>query len=165
MNRRAASNKAKIRHQVNAGRAALLAVAGLTLINQLMLWWGAEYHFWLSAAVPYYVNWLGGKLELSGGWPMMNVLLALALDGFFFACWAMSRRRRIFLTAALAGYALDTLLLVIFAFTMLNNPVSCLLEILTHLAVVYLLLTADQAAGAMQRMRQRKPWQKERECV
>ena len=165
MDRRASSNKAKIRHQIMAGRWVLLAVAGLTLVNHLMLLCGAAYHFWISAATPYYVNWLGAELGLSGAWPVVNVLLALVLDGFFIACWALSRRRRVFLTAALAGYALDTLLLVIFAFTLLRNPASCILEILTHLVVTYLLLTADQAAGALQRMRQRHPWQKEREHI
>ena len=165
MDRRESSTKASIRHQLSAGRWALLAMAGLTVINQLMLLWGAEYHFWLAAAVPYYVNWFWVKLELSGIWPVALVLLSLALDGFFFVCWALSRRRRIFLTAALAGYALDTLLLVIFAFTLLRNPASCILEIGCHLAVVYLLMTAEQASGALQRMRQRRPRLKERECV
>lgn len=155
MERRASPNRAKFRHQLAAGRLALMAVAVLTLINQLLLLWRAEYHFLLSAATSYYVNWLWFKLELGGGWAVFNVLLTLILDGFYCVCWARSGRRRIYITAALAAYGLDTLLLVIFAFTMLNNPASCILEILTHLGVLYLLLTADQAAAALQRMRQR----------
>jgi hypothetical protein len=57
--------------------------------------------------------------------------------------------------AAMAAYGLDTLLLAIFAFTLLDNPASCILEIVTHLGVLYLLAAADQASAAMQRMRQR----------
>lgn len=155
MNRRVSPNRAKYRHQLAAGRLVLLALAVLTLINQLLLLCRVEYHFLLSAAVPYYVNWLWFELEAGGFWAVVNVLLTLCLDGFYCICWFLSGRRRICISAALAAYGLDTLLLVIFTFTMLDNPVSCLLEILTHVGVLYLLLTADQAAAALQRMQQR----------
>lgn len=154
MDRRTSSNKAKYRHQVAAGRYALLAVAGFTLVN-LLLMFKANYHFLLSAAVPYYVNWLCAKMELAGIWPVLAGLLAVALEGFFCVCWVQSYRRRIYLTAALAGYALDTLLLMIFAFTLVENPASCILEILTHIGVLGLLAVAEQAAGVLHRMRRR----------
>ena len=155
MERRINPNKAKFRRQVAAGRYALLAVTGLTLVNLLLLICRADYHFLISGAVPYYVNWLCQKLDASGVWSVLAATLSVGLTVFYAACWAMSRRRRIFLTAALGAFGLDTLLLMIFAFTLVENPASCVLEILTHLAVLGLLALADQAAGALQRMRQR----------
>ena len=155
MERRVNPNKAKFRRQVAAGRYGLLALTGLTLVNLLLLIFRAEYHFLLSGAVPYYVNWLCRKLNAPGVWSVLAAMLSVGLTVFYGACCFLSRRRRIFLTAALAGYALDTLLLMIFAFTLVENPSSCVLEILIHLAVLALLTAADQAAGALQRMRQR----------
>ena len=154
MERRTNPNKAKFRHQAAAGRYALLAVAGMTLVNLLLLLFRAEYRFLLSAALPYYVNWLCVKLEAHWIFCALAVLLAVALEGFYCICWFLSQRR-IFLQAALGAYALDTVLLVIFAFTLLDNPASCVLEILTHGAVIYLLVTADGATAAMERLRRR----------
>jgi hypothetical protein len=155
MDRRYSPNRAKFRHQLAAGRMALLAVTAFTLINLILLLCRVEYHFLLSAAVPYYVNWLCVKLNAPGIWSVLAALLAIGLTAFFAACWVRSYRRRVFVMAAMAAYGLDTLLLAIFAFTLLDNPASCILEIVTHLGVLYLLAAADQASAAMQRMRQR----------
>lgn len=148
-------SKVKYRHQIAAGRVILLTVTALTLVNMILLLCRVEYHFWLSAAVPYYVNWLCVKLGASGFWSVMAALLAIGLTGVFAYCWLHSHQRRIFLSAAMFAYGVDTLLLAIFTFTLLDNPASCYFEIVTHLGVLYLLLTADQAAAALQRMRQR----------
>lgn len=155
MDRRGNSRKAILRHQVTAGRSALLAVTGLTLVNLILLIFNAEYHFLLSGAVPYYVNWICDKLGLFWVWSLLAATLSVGLTFLYGACWVLSQRRRIFLTAAVGFYALDTLLLVIFAFTLIGNPASCVLEILTHLAVLALLIVAERAAGALQRMRRR----------
>lgn len=155
MERRINPNRAKFRNQAAAGRYVLLAVAGLTLVNLLLLLFRAEYHFLISAAVPYYVNWLCVKLGAHWFWRLLAVLLAAVVLGFYCACWYLSHRGRIFLTAALGAYALDTVLLVIFALTLVENFASCILEILTHGAVLYLLVTADAAVAALGRMRRR----------
>ena len=155
MDRRTNSNKAKFRHQLAAGRYTLLALTGLTLVNLLLLICRAHYHFLLSAAVPYYVNWICVQLKAAGIWRVLAVVLAIGLTAFYGICWFLSHRRRIYLTAALGMYALDTLLLLIFTFTLVENPASCVLEILTHAAVLGMLAVAEQAAGAMQRMRRR----------
>jgi hypothetical protein len=155
MERRGKSRKAILRHQVAAGRCALLAVTGLTLVNLILLICKAEYHFLLSGAVPYYVNWLCAKLDSAWIWLLLAAILSVGLTVLYGACWVLSQRRRIFLTAAVGFYALDTLLLVIFAFTLVGNPASCALEVLTHLAVLALLAVSERAAGEMQRMRRR----------
>ena len=155
MERKQNPNRVKFRNQAMAGRYALLAVAGLTLVNLLLLLFRAEYHLLISAAVPYYVNWLCVKLGASWIWSVLAVLLAVGLVGFYCACWYLSHQRRLFLTAAMGAYAVDTLLLVIFVFTLVENFASCILEILTHGAVLYLLVTADAALAALGRMRRR----------
>ena len=165
MERKHNPNRAKFRTQAAAGRYALLAVAGLTLVNLLLLLFRAEYHLLISAAVPYYVNWLCVKLGVSWFWWVLAVLLAVAMVGFYCGCWYLSHQRRMFLTAALGAYAIDTLLLVIFAFTLVENFASCILEILTHGAVLYLLVTADAAVAALGRMRRRAEHREREEAL
>lgn len=155
MERKHNPDRVKFRSQAAAGRYALLAVAGLTLVNLLLLLFRAEYHLLISAAVPYYVNWLCVKLGASWFWWVLAVLLAVAMVVFYGGCWYLSHRGQVFLKAALLVYALDTLLLVIFALTLVENFASCILEILTHGAVLYLLVTADGAVAALGRMRRR----------
>ena len=59
---------------------------------------------------------------------------------------------------ALLLYCADTVLLVIFACALLNNPFNCLLEVLTHLIVIAVLYMAHRAAQQLRRMpKKRKP--------
>ena len=61
------------------------------------------------------------------------------------------------LMAALGLYAVDTVLLIIFSLTLLNNPASCLLEILTHGAGLALLWWAVRAASQLSRIPRPRP--------
>lgn len=165
MERRRSSHNARLQRQVDAGRYVLLALTGLTLTNLILVAWKVEYRFLLSAAVPYYVNWLALKLGWGMGWTVFLGLLSVLAVAFYGGCWMLSRQQR-FLTLALMAYGLDTFLLAIFAFTLLDNPSSCVLEIAVHLGVWYLMYMAQQAAGILRRYRKsgKKP-QKERELV
>lgn len=154
MDRRLSARKAKARHQVAAGRFCLLIVVAFSLVNQLFLALGVEYHFLISAALPYYLNWTCSRMGLQGAVPILAAVVTVALYGAYIACWALSRRRRVWLTAALGLYGLDTLLLVIFTFTMLENPASCIFEILTHCVCVGVLAMAVRSAGELSRIRQ-----------
>jgi peptidoglycan/LPS O-acetylase OafA/YrhL len=84
-------------------------------------------------------------------------VLTVLLYGAYIACWLQSAQRKEWLVAALGLYGLDTLLLIIFCLTLLENPASCLLEILTHSVGIALLVIAVRAAEQLSRMpRQRR---------
>jgi hypothetical protein len=53
----------RLRQKVVLGRWLLLAITCVSLINLLFLLFKVNYHFHLSAALPYYLNWLGVKLS------------------------------------------------------------------------------------------------------
>ena len=95
----------------------------------------------------------------------MAVVLTIAVYAAYIACWLMSAQRKEWIIAALGLYGLDTLLLVIFALTLLENPASCLLEILTHGVGIALLVVAVRAAEQLSRMpkRRRVPGQQPQE--
>ena len=155
----------RLRQQVGWGRNGLLAILAITLINQLLLMLQVEYHFLLSAAVPYYLNWLVRELGATGAFPALATVLTIALYAAYIACWLMSSQRKEWLVAALGLYGLDTLLLVIFTLTLLDNPASCLLEILTHGIGIALLVIAVRAAEQLSRMpkQRRVPGQRPQE--
>ena len=158
----------RLRQQIGWGRGALLVILAVTLLNQLLLMLGVEYHFLFSAAVPYYLNWLARELGANGNvglFSALAVVLTIAVYAAYIACWLMSAQRKEWIIAALGLYGLDTLLLVIFALTLLENPASCLLEILTHGVGIALLVVAVRAAEQLSRMpkRRRVPGQQPQE--
>lgn len=145
----------KLQQQIGLGRTALLLVLLVSLLNQLLLLLKVNFHFLFSASVPYYLNWLARKLGgPAGATPLkvIAVIVTLLIYFVYVACWLFSARRREFLKTALLLYCADTVLLVIFACALLNNPFNCLLEVLTHLIVIAVLYMAHRAAQQLRRM-------------
>jgi peptidoglycan/LPS O-acetylase OafA/YrhL len=145
----------RLRQQVDWGRLGLLVILAVTLLNQILLLFRVNYHFLFSAAVPYYLNWLARELSANsdvGVFGFFASVLTLLLYGAYAACWFQSGRRKEWLMAALGLYGLDTLLLIIFCLTLLENPASCLLEILTHCVGIALLVVAVRAAEQLSRL-------------
>ena len=151
----------KLIGQIDLGRWALLAVVAITLLNQLLLMFGVKYHFFFSASMPYYLNWLGVELSAVasvGAYRALAVVLTLALYVLYGACWLLSVQRREWLLAALVIYAVDTVFLAVFALALLGNPASCLLEVITHAPAVYALYGAYRASGQLSDLsRSRRP--------
>lgn len=146
----------KLRQQIQWGRMGLLVILAVSLLNQILLLCKVNYHFHFSAALPYYLNWLSRQMGL-GGFKAMAVILTILVYACYIACWLLSAQRRDWLMAALGLYAVDTVLLIIFSLTLLNNPASCLLEILTHGAGLALLWWAVRAASQLSRIPRPRP--------
>lgn len=147
----------QLRQRIEWGRLGILVIVGISLINQILLWCGLQYHLLFSAAMPYYLNWLAGQLDVTV-FKLLATLLTILLYASYAACWLMGGHRREWMLAAAGMYAVDTLLLIIFAFTLLKNPISCLLEILTHGLVLAVLILAFLSAEKLSKMpRLRRP--------
>ena len=145
----------QLRQHVTMSRMVMLVLLAVSLLNQLLLLLKVNYHFYFSAGVPYYLNWMALKLGEHKGVTFFKVFALLAtlviFAGYVF-CWMQSARKRRFLKTSLMIYCADTVLLVIFAFALLNNPFSCLLEILTHLVGIALLYDGYHSAQKLARM-------------
>lgn len=151
--------KQKLHRNIGLGRTALLLVLAISLLNQLLLLLKVNYHFLFSAALPYYMNWLARKLGGPAGvtpLKVIAVIVTLLIYFVYVGCWVLSARRRDYLKTALLLYSADTVLLVIFAFALLNNPFSCLLEVLVHLVGIVLLYNAHRSAQQLRRMSKKK---------
>jgi hypothetical protein len=144
---------------VIVGVVGLVLMILVSLLNQLLLLLKVNFHFLFSASVPYYLNWLARKLGGPAGVTPLKVIAVIVTLVIYFAyvaCWLFSARRKDYLKTALLLYCADTVLLVIFACALLNNPFNCLLELLTHLLVVAVLYTAHRAAQQLSRMPKKK---------
>lgn len=147
----------QLRQRIEWGRLAMLVIIFASLVNQILLWCGAKYHLIFSAALPYYLNWLAGQLD-STVFKVLATMLTLLLYCAYAICWLMSGHRRDWMLATIGLYGVDTLLLIIFSFVLLTNPISCLLEILVHGAVLALLILALLSAQKLSKMpRLRRP--------
>jgi hypothetical protein len=147
--------RARLRRQAESGRLCLLILVAVSLINQLLLAFGVPYHFLFSAAAPYYMNWCCVQLSPGGWWVALAVILTVGCYVAYAVCWLLSGRSREWMVAAVGLYGLDTLLLLIFSLTLLENPVSCLLELLVHGVCLVLLVRALMAAQRLSRMPKR----------
>lgn len=147
--------------QINLGRWALLAIVAVSLLNQILLAFGVKYHFLFSAAMPYYLNWLAIQLGAAGSvgaYKALAVILTIGLYVGYAACWLLSAQRKEWLLASLVFYGVDTVLLIVFSLTLLENPASCLLEILTHFVGMFALYIAMRASERLSKLpRIRRP--------
>lgn len=155
------NTRRKLMQRVGLGRTAILLILAVSLLNQLLLVLKVNYHFLFSAAVPYYFNWLAGKLGGAAGVTTLKVfavIVSLLVYVAYVGCWILSAGRRDYLKIALWLYVADTVLLVGFAFAMLKNPFSCLLELLVHLIGIAVLYHAHLSAQQLRKMsRKRRP--------
>lgn len=147
----------QLQRRMSWGYFALLGILSVSLINQLMLWLGINYHFLFSAAMPYYLGWVAGQLS-STGFSFVATVVTLALYIAYGMCLLRSNEPQWY-WAGMALYALDTVLLVIFALALLENPLSCLLELLVHIGALALLMQAWKARLMLRRLtsRNRRP--------
>ncbi len=156
----------RLRQKVVLGRWLLLLITGVSLINLLFLLFKVNYHFHLSAALPYYLNWLGVKLsEYSSvvGYQILAGILTAALLGMYGACWLFSGKKPVWLMAGLVMYGIDTLILIVLTFTVIKRPGACIFEILCHLLCLYFLWSAMQSGKELRKMARRRRAPQEQE--
>lgn len=153
------NKRRKLLQHIGLGRTVILLLLAVSLINQLLLLLKVNYHFLFSVAVPYYLNWLAEKLGGTAGATPLKVFAVIVTFLTFVAyvaCWVLSAKRRELLKAALLLYCADTVMLVIFAFALLNNPFSCLLEVLIHLLGIAVLYNSHCCARELHKMSRKK---------
>jgi hypothetical protein len=139
-----------LQNQIGRGRLVFLALLAVTLINQIILWFWSDYHFLFSAAMPYYLNWLAGQLP-NVGFKVVVTIVTLAMYGVYGPCLLRFFEVQ-WMKTALGMFAIDSILLAIFAFVLLENPMSCLLELLVHGIAIAVLVSAYRARLLLARL-------------
>lgn len=131
---------------IATARGALLGTIILSTINLLMLALDTGRYFLFSISVPYYLTWFGkildngtsdGSGSLVGTYTIMAIVIGLLILTVYLITWLLSKKHRVWLTVATALFVVDTVALIVFAFTMLTNPMSCLLDFLLHAVILF----------------------------
>ncbi len=125
---------------VKGARATLLAVMLFTVVNLVLLVAEQGSYFLFSASVPYYLTMLGILMDRAlGGRTFLFTALAVSAVCLvaYLLCWLLSKKRGGWLTVALALFVVDTVLLVVCAFTLLENPASCVMDAVFHGLAIY----------------------------
>lgn len=149
-----------LQRQIHFSRNVFLIILAVSLVNLILLWVGVDYHFLFSAAIPYYLNWIARQLGRKG-LTALAVVLTLTVFAVGGGCWYFFRNRK-WLDGALLFYVVDTLALAVMALVLLDNPLSCLLEVLVHGLGLLLLFPARKATVRLENLKRRLDEQKER---
>ncbi len=132
------------------GRNNLLLMLGLTLVNIVLYIVGAALTFPFSAFLPQMSVAVGLELyyELAlAVFPVGGAVIAALLLGFYGLCYFLSARRPGWLIAALVLFALDTVVLLVFAIPELD--LSAGIDIAFHGWVLYYLIRAVSAISKL----------------
>ena len=137
-------------------RNNLLLLIVFTAINLLMPLLGIDRQYFFSASFPTTVYWWGDAIGEDLGMPALRIGamgIALGCVGLYLLCWLLAKKRRGFMTAALALFGVDCLSLA-GEFVIFELHSSMILNVLFHLWVLWGLIQGVRAASALKKLEQ-----------
>ena len=119
---------------IAGGRASLLLIVVLTVVNIVLLLIEADRYFVFSASIPYYLTaiCMGMDSAVYGGidaYTTGALIVSVIVVGIYLLCWALGKKKPGWLTAALVLFSLDTVGLLVITFTLLEDPILNLMDI------------------------------------
>ena len=136
------NSRAYKQQQVASARSSLMLVLILTLVNVGMILANSDMFFLLSAFVPYVLVIYGRSMDAGvfGSNTAVSLVIAGVIVAVLLLCWLLSKKKPLFMTISAVLLVLDTVALVYFAFVMMDNPTSQIVNIGLHIFVVYSLI-------------------------
>ena len=86
-----------------------------------------------------------------GTYTIIAIVISVIVVGIYLLCWALGEKKPGWLTAALVLFSLDTVGLLVITFTLLEDPILNLVDIIFHALAVYELVMAVICAGKLKR--------------
>lgn len=139
--------------QIAEGRYALLLILIFTVVNLAFLLLDTGRYFLFSASVPYYLTALGILMDVSGFgvYTTTALVISAVILVVYLLCWLLSKKRGVWLTVALVLFILDTIGLAVAAFTLLEEPASCILDLVFHILAIVALVQGVVYSGKLKR--------------
>ena len=150
-----------LQNQFSGGRSSLLAVLIFTVVNLVMVLLDTGTQFLFSASVPYYLTFLGkaidnnfsyGDWDVNGTFTITGLVIGVVVLVVYLLCWLLSKKRGGWLTAALVLFILDTVALLIFTVTLLEDPSANIMDFVFHGVIIWQLIMAVRANGKLKRL-------------
>lgn len=155
------NSRAYQEQRLRNGRSSLLAILLFSVINLVFLLLDTGRYFLFSASVPYYLTWFGKVLDngtydgsgtVIGTFTITAVVVSLIILAVYLVIWLLSKKRQGWLTVGAVLFTVDTVALAVFAFCLLDNPASCLLDLIFHAFALWSLFSATRAAKKLKSM-------------
>lgn len=146
--------------QITNGRGSLLMLLGFSAVNLLLLAVNAGRYFLFSASIPYYLVLFGMVMDTPAGaenyvfgdYATVALIIALAILAMYLLCWIFAKKKYGWLTFAAVLIVLDTVGLLLITFTMLENPMENIMDILFHAYLCYLMIRGAMAVRKVKHM-------------
>ena len=147
--------------QITGGRSSLLLILVFTAINLVMLLLDVDRYFLFSASVPYYLTMLGkgidngfvdGAWDINGTFTVTALVISVVVLAVYLVCWLLSKKKSGALIAALVLFILDTVALIIFTFTLYDNPAVNLMDFVFHAWAVASMIHAVRAGSKLKQL-------------
>ena len=151
------SERVILENKYSSARYNLLIVAIFTLINVITVSFGGDSYFLVSAAVPYYIAFIGalmtGRLpavyyEDSGFTEFLEptflvicAVIAVVLVALYLVFWFFSKKKPGMLIASLVFFALDT----VFMLVIYGIAIDMIIDLLFHAWVIISLASGVRA--------------------
>lgn len=134
--------------QIRNARAVIMTILLCTLVNLVLLLVDANTYFLFSASVPYYFTalamiWDGWGV---GSYTVIALVVSAVILGAYVACWVVAKKKDSAFLVALVMFAVDTAALVVITFTIVENPISNILDFVFHAMAIWELAVGISSA-------------------
>lgn len=148
--------------QIRLARYMLLGTVIATLVNIVLLLNGADMQIPYCAALPFYLVWLGNIFDngmvaagpVVGEFTYTGMLICFVLLSAWLVVWFLARGSRRWLQVGMAFVIADTAILLLITLVLFENPVSSLLELVLHGAVLWKIIKGIRAYDQLAALQQ-----------
>ena len=130
--------------QIKMSRYMLLGTVIITVLNIAFLLGNADMYISYSAALPYYLVWLGKMFDnglylgaVNGQFTATGLVMAGVLLGGWLLVWWLARDSRTWLKVGTIAVGVDLVILLVISTVLFSSPLSCLWEAIIHIAVIW----------------------------
>lgn len=141
-------------------RSNLIVVILFTVINLVLLVVEYDRYLLFSASVPYYLTVLGIVMDYQWGgetYMITALVISAVILAVYLVAWLLSKKRPGWLTFAAVFFTLDTVALVWFSITLLENPLANTLDLIFHLLIVWQLFQGVRSAKKLRELPEEIP--------
>lgn len=144
--------------QAKTAQYMLLATVIATVVNIVMLFSRTDLYIPYCAALPYYLTLMGFAFDglTPATYTATGMVMTFVLLAAWMLVWWMAKKRAAWLKAGMILSIVDTAILAIYVFLLTQAPISYLLELVLHVAVIYEIHVGVKAARHLEQL-QRQP--------
>ena len=130
--------------QIKMAQYMLMGTVIVTVLNVAFLLGNVDLYISYSAALPYYLVWLGKMFDnglylgaANGEFTATGLVMAGVLLAVWLVLWWLSLGSKKWLKVGMITVAVDLAILVAVSIALFHDPLSCLWEAIIHIAVIW----------------------------